>query len=468
MISKQIEASHRSDFQRVRATASHSRLPSSILCLAMILFTLAGASVLSGQSTITITPTSLGQPLANLPPGISHDAYPNIQFQATGGTAPYHWSATGLPDRLTVSDSGLLSGTPGSNGIFPIIVQVTDSSTPTANTASQSFSISISANAVLTISTTSPVQNAVVASQYNLVLAATGGTPPYLWSLASGALPSGIALTSDGMLAGTPTLPGSYKFTVEVRDSASTTATLPLALTVTATSPSASRVGVLSQVAVGGGWTSSLYLINNSHSALPVTVNFYGNDGAPLNLTATLVQGGSSNTQTASTASATLNPYATLLIQFDGQSSTAVTGWVDVLSTATLAGYGVFHYTSQEGVQSEGAVALETSPQTTLQLPYDNTNGLTSAVAITNLAPNFTSSFTATLWDTSGVPLAVRTFSMFPLGHTSFTMTDRFPEAAGNRGIVVFSNTTGASLTGLGLRVNPAGGFTSVPVLMAQ
>jgi hypothetical protein len=365
-----------------------------------------------------------------------------------------------------MSSGGLLSGTPGSVGTFSVFVTVTDNSTPTL-TATQNFSILISSNAVLTISTTSPVQNAVVSSPYNLGLTATGGTPPYLWLLASGTLPSGIVLTSDGMLAGTPTLAGSYRFTVEVRDAASATATLPLALTVAATSPTPSRVGVLSQIAVGGGWASSLYLINNSHSSLPVTVNFYGNDGTPLNLTATLVQGASSNTQTASTASAALNPYATLLIQCDAQSGAAVTGWVDVLSTAPLAGYAVFHYTSQEGVQSEGTVALETSPQTTFQLPYDNTNGLTTAVALTNLAPVSTSSITATLWDTTGNPLAARTLSVLSLGHIAFALTDYFPAATANRGIVVFSNITGGNITGLGLRVNPAGGFTSIPVLVA-
>ena len=469
MLSKQLNASHRSDFQPENAEASRARAPFRILCAATILFTLAGASALFGQSTITITPTTLGQSLANLPAGIAGDAYPVILFMATGGTAPYGWTATGLPPNMTMNSStGTLGGTPDSAGNFSVTVTVMDSSAPTANTASQGFSISISSNAVLTIVAPAPLQKAVVSSPYYLGLTAAGGTPPYTWSLASGALPSGITFTSGGVLAGTPTLPGSYSFTVAVRDAASAIATLPLGLTVADNSPSASRVGVLSQIAMGGGWTSSLYLINNSHSALPVTVNFYGDDGTPLNLTATLVQGGSSQTQTASTASATLNPYATLLIQSDGQSSTAVTGWADVLSTAPLAGYTVFHYTSQGGVQSEGTVALETSPQTTFQLPYDNTNGLTTAVAITNLAPVFTSTITATLWDTSGTPLAVRTLSLPSLGHVAFALTDHFPEAAGNRGIVVFSNITGGNITGLGLRVNPAGGITSVPMLVAQ
>jgi hypothetical protein len=434
----------------------------------MILFTLDGASALFGQSTITITPTTLGRSLSVLPPGISGDAYPDIQFMATGGTPAYTWSATGLPAKLTLSSAGLLSGTPGSAGTFPFTVTVTDSSTPAAVTASQGFSIRISSNAALTIVAPPAMQNAVVNSPYSLSLTAVGGTPPYAWSVVSGAPPPGITLTSNGVLAGSPTLSGNYNFTIEVRDAASAMALLPLGMTVAANSPSLSRVGVLSQIAAGGGWISSLYLINNSHSALPLTVNFYGDDGTPLSLAATLVQGGSSQTQTASTASATLNPYSTLLIETDGQSSTAVTGWADVLSTATLAGYAVFHYTSSEGVQSEGTVALDTSPQTTLQLPYDNTNGLATAVAFTNLATGAASNVTATLWDTSGNQLAALTFNVLPLGHMAFALTDYFPVAKANRGIVVFSNTAGGDITGLGLRVNPAGGVTSLPVLVAQ
>jgi hypothetical protein len=436
--------------------------------MAMILFTLAGASELFGASTITITPTTLGRALSTLPAGIAFDAYPNILFTAAGGTAPYSWSATGLPAKLTLSSGGLLSGTPGSAGTFSIIVTVTDSSTPTQMTASQSFSILISSNAVLAIVAPSPVQNAAVASPYYLGLTASGGTPPYIWLVASGMLPSGISLTSGGVLAGTPTAPGTFNFTLEVRDAASATATLPLGLTVTAGTPTMSRVGVLSQIAAGGGWISSLYVINNSHSSMPVTVNFYRDDGTPLDLPATLVQGASSQTQTASTASATLNPFATLLIESNGQSSTALTGWADVFSTAPLTGYAVFHYTSQEGVQSEGTVPLETSPQTTFQLPYDNTNGLTTAVALTNLAPVSTSSITATLWDATGNPLAARTLSVLPLGHIAFALTDYFPAATANRGIIAFSNVTGGNITGLGLRVNPAGGITSVPLLTAQ
>jgi hypothetical protein len=468
MISKQLGASYRSDFQRERAESSCARLTSRILCLAMILFALAGASQLCGQTPISIVATSLNSPIASLPPCVAGDAYPVIVFKATGGTAPYGWTATGLPPNMTVNSStGTLGGTPSSAGVFSVTITVKDSAIP-PQTVSQTYSITISANAVLTIVAPTPMQNGVVASPYYLGLTAVGGTAPYTWSLFSGTLPAGLTFTSDGVLKGTPTHAGNYSFTVEVKDSASAAAVLPLAMTVTSNSPTLSRVGVLSQIAAGGGWMSSLYLINNSHSALPVTINFYGNDGAPLNLPATLVQGGNSQTQTASTASVTINPYSTLLIESDGQSSTEMTGWADVLSSAPLAGYAVFHYTSQAGVESEGTVTLETSPQTTLQLPYDNTNGLTTAVAITNLAPVFASNITATIWDANGTPLGVRAINLPAFGHFAFALTDYLPEAATNRGIVVFTNTTGGNVTGLALRVNPKGGLTSLPVLVAQ
>ena len=56
-------------------------------------------------------------------------------------------------------------------------------------------------------------------------LTASGGTPPYSWSISSGALPAGMSLSSSGVISGTPTTAGTYNFTVHVSDSASHAAT---------------------------------------------------------------------------------------------------------------------------------------------------------------------------------------------------------------------------------------------------
>ncbi len=54
---------------------------------------------------------------------------------------------------------------------------------------------------------------------FHILLHATGGVPPYVWSVANGDLPDGVTLTPEGLLAGRPTNPGVFTFTLKVEDS---------------------------------------------------------------------------------------------------------------------------------------------------------------------------------------------------------------------------------------------------------
>jgi hypothetical protein len=70
---------------------------------------------------------------------------------------------------------------------------------------------------------------------YSATVTATGGTPAYTWSLASGSLPVGLTLASStGVISGTPTTVGTSNFTVRVTDSNSLTTTQALSLIVVA------------------------------------------------------------------------------------------------------------------------------------------------------------------------------------------------------------------------------------------
>src|ERR1700746_2509490 len=55
--------------------------------------------------------------------------------------------------------------------------------------------------------------------EFHMLLHATGGVPPYVWSVASGDLPDGVTLTPEGLLSGRATKPGSTTFTLKVEDS---------------------------------------------------------------------------------------------------------------------------------------------------------------------------------------------------------------------------------------------------------
>jgi len=66
----------------------------------------------------------------------------------------------------------------------------------------------------------------------SVALGASGGVPPYKWSIATGSLPPGLALSSAGNASGKPTATGSYSFAVRVDDSAGAAAGVSRTITV--------------------------------------------------------------------------------------------------------------------------------------------------------------------------------------------------------------------------------------------
>src|SRR6185503_1549032 len=124
---------------------------------------------------------------------------------------------------LTLSSGGTISGTPTTAGSSTFTVRTTDSASQAA-TASLSLAITPPTLAV----TTSSLPGGTVGTAYSQSLAASGGTPPYSWSLASGTLPAGLSLSTAGTISGTPTAAGNSAFTVRVTDAASQSATASL------------------------------------------------------------------------------------------------------------------------------------------------------------------------------------------------------------------------------------------------
>jgi hypothetical protein len=176
----------------------------------------------SGSLTIT-TPS--------LPAGEVGVAYSQL-ISATGGTMPYSWSVTSgsLPAGLSLNPlTGVIVGTPTTDGTAVFLVQVTDAASVTAT---MPYALTVNPSGTLTISTTS-LPSAHVGVHYSRTLNATGGTLPRTWSITAGSLPSGLTLnTTTGAITGTPTSTGTSSFTARVTDAATATASMPLSITV--------------------------------------------------------------------------------------------------------------------------------------------------------------------------------------------------------------------------------------------
>jgi hypothetical protein len=79
---------------------------------------------------------------------------------------------------------------------------------------------------------TPSVASATQSAPYSVQLTASGGAPPYTWSVSAGALPAGLSLLTSGLINGTPTAAGTFQFTARVRDSVGATADQSLTLAV--------------------------------------------------------------------------------------------------------------------------------------------------------------------------------------------------------------------------------------------
>jgi hypothetical protein len=155
------------------------------------------------------------------------------RLQATGGKAPYTWTASGSwPAGLSFSADGIISGAAQTVGTFPARVSVSDSSSP-GNTADAVVIITITPSTQQSLSITNTSLSAIANTPLSYALSATGGVQPLTWT-ALGPLPAGLALSSDGIITGTPTAAGSYTVSVKVTDSNGTSATANLSITIQA------------------------------------------------------------------------------------------------------------------------------------------------------------------------------------------------------------------------------------------
>ncbi len=165
--------------------------------------------------TLTVSCPTLTLSPASLPSATVGAAYRQT-ITANGGTSPYTFAVTSgsLPAGLALSSGGSFSGTASAAGSFTFTLTATDAHGCTGN---QAYSVTVSLCPAIAMSPSS-LPSVTVGVGYSQTITASGGTGPYTFAVTSGSLPAGLALSSGGYLAGTPTAAGTSAFTVTAAD----------------------------------------------------------------------------------------------------------------------------------------------------------------------------------------------------------------------------------------------------------
>ncbi len=172
----------------------------------------------TARRQLTLTISDPAEPLTivtrQIPPGAVGQEY-GFGLVATGGpmNAEVTWSATGLPNGLSLSPEGLLGGTPTAVSENNLTITAAAG----GQTATRNLALVVRENATLQI-TLEPLPVATFGEPYQYELTATGAQGALTWILEAGRLPDGMDLATSGEISGTPTQVGRFAFSIQVRE----------------------------------------------------------------------------------------------------------------------------------------------------------------------------------------------------------------------------------------------------------
>ena len=417
-------------------------------------------STASNALTFSINPaTVIGPVITSLSPGsaIAGGSTFNLtvfgsNFLSSGGIfssgATVQWNGSPLVTSF-VNGTQLTATVPGNliTNVGSASITVQNPNGVVSNSAT--FTIGATSSSV-TITAPPTLPLGAVGTFYSQSLSAVGGTPPYTWSLVSGALPSGLSPSKSGQISGNPTAVGTLSFTMKVVDAASSSATQTFSLTIGSAQSFTSALRV-PQIVDGAGWNTRFAIINTDQVPVTFTFQFWGQDGSLLPFP--ILNG------TPGVLTGTLSPGASFFAQSPGTSTTLQQGWAEIASSGQIGVTAIYQFNDGSPRDSVGT-EIATLSGNSILMPFDNTQGNVTSIAIANT--NSTQALTVSmLFETDGGAQSTSSVVLQPHTQQTFVTPTLNPAVAGLRGSIKFTAPT-ADIAVVGLEFTSTGQFSSL------
>ena len=220
------------------------------------------------------------------------------------------------------------------------------------------------------------------------------------------------------------------------------------------------QTSLIPQIVDGGPWLTTIALTNTSANPVAVGLTFFQENGGstpgatlPWNL---------AFVEMASAQSLVLQPGTTLFLHTLGTALAPSIGWgqlSELDGAKAVVAYAIFTQ-SVVGRSDQDGTAPAAPPVSRILVPFNNTNGAVTSLAIAN--PTSSNISISVGIRTPFATTQVASLSLPPQGHMSFDLPTQFTGTAHQTGLVEFYSASG-TFSILALEFN-SGAFTTAPV----
>ena len=226
---------------------------------------------------------------------------------------------------------------------------------------------------------------------------------------------------------------------------------------------------VFPHLAVGPEWETSFVIVNMSQAQAQFNLGFFDTTGVPM--TVSYTDGKSVAAASGAVVTQTLAVEGSTVITVYNDGQPLRTGFAILeppadVTNIRLGGYAVFKQRVAGRPDFEAVVPLCDYDDWAVYLPYDNSGGVDTGMALVNPSKDQTATVDLYFLDEAGVEITKQTMTLAPGAQTAFSLTAKYPALAGKRG-TLYAQSSIDYLSVLGLRFNLGGGgaFTSLPVM---
>ena len=216
---------------------------------------------------------------------------------------------------------------------------------------------------------------------------------------------------------------------------------------------------VFPQMAVGGGWKTEIHVVNPTPTAHAyIRLQYFDDLSRPLTVMDNSFAGG---LQTLSDLA--VEPHQHRVVSLTGGATTQQ-GYV--LAHYCNANLRLIYSSFTNGHLSEAIVPALVTAMNGYGIPYDNTGGKSTGIALVNSDLLKPLDYRAVVYHENGTQAENNLYSLAQGQHTSFDLVSHFPETSGRMGTIAFyvvtSSVSSSQLSFTGLRFTPGGAFTGI------